>query len=803
MAENMATMTGLLGLADNSNGFNIYASKVVTIAAGESYQYTFVNYNKGSEGTDVWENWVVEGRRSDNGHCFDFRADGGFWTWKPDADVAVLNASYAGNTSVDVSATAKEWLAAYNGVTVTLTVSRSNDGDVITVAHSATTNTSSTYAGTFTCSGFGTGAATIVLTNEDSHQVINKVVYQHSTGGIVYTARTTHISGTDADVDTSYGDEFNPSTGYNKIYEGSVNLANKNWNANNIVYVQVDATDVPTSGVTMTSAILSLKAYGLARDHNIGIGYNSSVWSNGLTWNTADRTITTLGETQKATKNVNASLDFDIMSAVSAGSTKTLLIYDTAAGSAPLWDISATISYSTETLYTATFTETNSLAPTITIYSDSERTAEVVNGTLLSGNTYYYTATLEGYNDYQGSFTVSGANPDVNFTMTALPRYTFTVNAVNSEGGAVIKTLFTDDDSYDGKTYNVYYPAYLTTTGNVVTYSKDNSTYWQNLTSTSGDATKTVSYTAYTGTAWFYEGEEIDGATTYTTATFAGRSSNGATGVLRANTVATLDVGSYTISARVIGKANNTCSIYKTSTSGEQIMSLKTSTTGVVNVANITLDAATDIVADGGYYTTTDNGFGFDYILIEKVTSVTATIASSGYSTIASSYALDCANLPLGLKAYKVTGVTKTAVNLEEVSEAVQAGTGLILEGAPSETYSIPVAVSGLDLSTTNKLKAAVTATNVAANEAYILQGGKFHLVTEASAVPAGKAYLLATDVPVNVRALDMVVDGDTDGIMAIDNAQSTDNAIFDLSGRRVVKAQKGIYIVNGKKVVK
>ena len=76
-------------------------------------------------------------------------------------------------------------------------------------------------------------------------------------------------------------------------------------------------------------------------------------------------------------------------------------------------------------------------------------------------------------------------------------------------------------------------------------------------------------------------------------------------------------------------------------------------------------------------------------------------------------------------------------------------------------------------------------------------------MVTGASTVPAGKAYLLATDVPANVRALDMVVDGGADGISAIDNAQSTGNAIFDLSGRRVAKAQKGIYIVNGKKVVK
>ncbi|MBO4613440.1 MAG: hypothetical protein J5671_09790 [Bacteroidaceae bacterium] len=45
---------------------------------------------------------------------------------------------------------------------------------------------------------------------------------------------------------------------------------------------------------------------------------------------------------------------------------------------------------------------------------------------------------------------------------------------------------------------------------------------------------------------------------------------------------------------------------------------------------------------------------------------------------------------------------------------------------------------------------------------------------------------------------------GNTDGIRSIDNGKlTTDNVIYDLSGRRVAKAQKGIYLINGKKVVK
>lgn len=45
-------------------------------------------------------------------------------------------------------------------------------------------------------------------------------------------------------------------------------------------------------------------------------------------------------------------------------------------------------------------------------------------------------------------------------------------------------------------------------------------------------------------------------------------------------------------------------------------------------------------------------------------------------------------------------------------------------------------------------------------------------------------------------------VDGDVTSIDAIDNGQFATDAIYNLSGQRVNKAQKGIYIVNGKKVV-
>ena len=177
---------------------------------------------------------------------------------------------------------------------------------------------------------------------------------------------------------------------------------------------------------------------------------------------------------------------------------------------------------------------------------------------------------------------------------------------------------------------------------------------------------------------------------------------------------------------------------------------------------------------------------------------------TSTYGTIASAYALDCANLPSGLEAYKVTSTTTTAVVIEQVKTAVAAGTGLILKGTAGETYDIPVVASGTDISATNLLQAAVTATDIEANEAYILQGGQFHLVNAASTVPAGKAYLLASNVPSSAPALMFVFADDmqTTGVNAVKGEGFTVNGYYDLQGRKVANPTKGLYIMNGKKVM-
>jgi len=205
------------------------------------------------------------------------------------------------------------------------------------------------------------------------------------------------------------------------------------------------------------------------------------------------------------------------------------------------------------------------------------------------------------------------------------------------------------------------------------------------------------------------------------------------------------------------------------------------------------------VVNEDGNANINFNRYGYikSIAVYDVISAVSATIPSSGFGTIASAYALDCSKLPQGVKAFKVAEVTAKAVTLAEVTEAVAAGTGLILKGTAG-TYSIPVAATGATLSD-NLLNAAVEATDVAANQVYILKDGEFHLVTAASTVPAGKAYL--SGVPTNARSLVFEFGDEATGISAV-SQEVLSGEFYNLQGQRVDAPKKGLYIVNGKKVI-
>ena len=79
-----------------------------------------------------------------------------------------------------------------------------------------------------------------------------------------------------------------------------------------------------------------------------------------------------------------------------------------------------------------------------------------------------------------------------------------------------------------------------------------------------------------------------------------------------------------------------------------------------------------------------------------------------------------------------------------------------------------------------------------------------FGTVNPASvAIPANKAYL-AVPAAISIESgarLTVTFDGEATGIKTVENAKAG-KAIYNLNGQRVDKAQKGLYIVNGKKTI-
>lgn len=212
---------------------------------------------------------------------------------------------------------------------------------------------------------------------------------------------------------------------------------------------------------------------------------------------------------------------------------------------------------------------------------------------------------------------------------------------------------------------------------------------------------------------------------------------------------------------------------------------------------------------DNPGYKTNRTGIAPKLTFSVLVKSVSVTIGSTGYTTFTSGRPLDLSKLPEGVTAYYVAsdGVSSSSVKLTNVESTVAAGTGLILKGTAGESYDIPYADSG-DAISGNLMIGCTTPKALGKNSAYYVlvnNGGmpEFQcLDVNGATIPAGKAYLNA---PAAGARLKFVFDDDntTTGISSLSSEQRMMNSgTFNLNGQRVDARQKGVYIINGKKVV-
>ena len=190
-------------------------------------------------------------------------------------------------------------------------------------------------------------------------------------------------------------------------------------------------------------------------------------------------------------------------------------------------------------------------------------------------------------------------------------------------------------------------------------------------------------------------------------------------------------------------------------------------------------------------------------VRLVKCTELSVTTAESGFTTLVSTETLDVSDVE-GLTAYIATNVDNTAgtVMLQSI-DMVPANTPVVLKGNPSTKYALKTSFTTATPPIGNLLKGSATESiELAAGEAYILSDGKFHK-NNAGIMPAGKAYLPAVAVASGVRQIIIVFDDETTAIRTLDLYDApTCISIYNLQGQRVLTPGKGIYIVNGKKVL-
>lgn len=203
--------------------------------------------------------------------------------------------------------------------------------------------------------------------------------------------------------------------------------------------------------------------------------------------------------------------------------------------------------------------------------------------------------------------------------------------------------------------------------------------------------------------------------------------------------------------------------------------------------------------------------YGFEFTPVE---SVSGTITESGYNTYSSNYPLDLSTISDGT-AYVATSVTDGKIVLTKCTAKVPAATGLFIAGKAGETFTISTTADETSAPAPNLLVAMPNGGTVSkADEGkfnYVfgwtdVSNPGFYLINSTAAtLGAFKAYLQTTNAlsATSLARMSFVFADELTGISQVENkTKSVDGAIYNLSGQRIAQPTKGLYIVNGKKVI-
>ena len=191
-----------------------------------------------------------------------------------------------------------------------------------------------------------------------------------------------------------------------------------------------------------------------------------------------------------------------------------------------------------------------------------------------------------------------------------------------------------------------------------------------------------------------------------------------------------------------------------------------------------------------------------------------------GFNTLVLPFSMTSSEITTVLgdgKLYEFTGADAGSLNFNEVSTLAahtpylfKADADKIIRGERISGRTITVSTNSLKVAGTDyNLQGTYTpyAKNgdgnpIVAERDYVLGAdNNFHLTTTQNALKAFRAYIQANEAS-PVKALSICIDGETTAIESLNGETMTDGAIYNMAGQRVNKAVKGLYIVNGKKML-
>ena len=236
-----------------------------------------------------------------------------------------------------------------------------------------------------------------------------------------------------------------------------------------------------------------------------------------------------------------------------------------------------------------------------------------------------------------------------------------------------------------------------------------------------------------------------------------------------------------------------------------------TTSSTTVTDNQIVLGPGTTTVKVISYNATTSTASSVESIEMVVPTTVSVTVTDIGYATFCNaSYNLDFSSATdieaCTAKVDEDGKITYAKVN------TVAAGEGVLLrtKSRGEANESIPVIASATEndnndfvgITETKRLDHSTTGyTN------YILSKvndvlGFYKVNSSGSWCKAGTAYLKVADATSQVRAFFPLRGDDTTGINTVNDNKAVEGQTYNLNGQRVAQPSKGIYIVNGKKVV-